>query len=193
MNKSVQRFIFLEFTDPKVRKFLAELRAIFEGVQKSEPIHITVRGPYIDIPDPNVLEQLDEEVRGHGVVIGGAGTFPVNKSFVVYLKAQSPIFKRIWWKPDFPSEKFGVRPHVSIFQTNSAVTARAVENFLKMERIEIFTFGLKLAVRTSKQPDLFGEEGAPAVRRRLWDMGRWRVKPGVMTRARKLKESLDPS
>jgi hypothetical protein len=186
----VQTFIFLEFTDPRIRKFLEDLRATLEGENRGERAHITIRGPYSDIPDTTLLEQLDEEVRGHGVVIGGAGTFTSKKKCIVYLKVQSPLFNEVWWKPDFPSHKFGIKPHVSVFETVDMRMAKAVEAFLRTERIEIFTFGLQLSIHTSKQLELFRREASPDVSRRLWTLGRWNVKPGILLRARKLRQSL---
>jgi len=186
----VKRFVFLEFTNPKVRKFLAELRTKLEGVDRGSPVHITIRGPYEDSPDLGVLEELDERLRGHGVVIGGAGTFKDKKGFTVYLKAQSPIFDELWWKPDYPTQEFGVKPHITIFEAKSSNVAKSVETFLRSERIEIFTFGLQLAVYTAKQLNLFESNLDPNLQKKLSDWERWRVRPGLLQRAQRLRESL---
>jgi hypothetical protein len=186
----VKRFVFLEFTNPKVRKFLTELRTTLEGFDRGSPAHITIRGPYEESPDRDVLEELDERLRGHGVIIGGAGTFENKKSFTVYLKVQSPIFDELWWKPEYPSQEFGIKPHVTIFETKLSRVAKSVETFLRSERIEIFTLGLQLAVYTAKQLNLFESNLDTSLQRKLSDWERWRVRPGLLQRAQRLKESL---
>jgi hypothetical protein len=180
----VQRFVFLEFTDIKVRKLLSDLRIALEGLDRKQPVHITIRGPYSELPDVGILEQLQEELMGHGVIIGGAGTFQSHKGYTVYLKAQSPVFSRIWWKPDFPEERFGIKPHITMFETNDRRAARAVETFLRSERIEIFTFGLRVSVFTSKQLSLF--EGEADDTPRHGSLIGWKVRPGLLERAMRL-------
>jgi len=185
----MQRFVFLEFTNPKVRTFLTELRTTLEGIDRGASVHITVRGPYDDLPDRDTLEQLDEQLRGHGVVIGGAGTFKTRKGFSVYLKAQSPILNEIWWKPEFPAGEFGVSPHITVYETKNGQGAKAVEAFLRSERVEIFTFGIQLAVHTAKQQNLFEQTLEPDLQKKLSEWERWHVRPGILQRARRLRES----
>jgi len=188
----VPYFVFLEFTDPKVREFLHSLRESLTGKADTKTAHITIRGPYENSPDPSQMEELSEEMRGHGVVIGGAGTFETSSGFAVYLKVQSPTFSKVWWKPDYSIEQFGLNPHVTIFETKNSSNAQAVEKFLRKERIEIFTFNTVLTVNMSKQANLFETNIDPELKKeREKIFGKWSVKPGILQRAAALREDLE--
>lgn len=180
-------FIFLEFSDPRVRDFLISLRNSLTGTACTKPVHVTVRGPYVAPPDIAILEQLGENLQGYGVVIGGAGTFKTKKGFAVYLRVQSPVFSEIWWKPDF--KEMEIQPHITIYETSNASAAKTVETFLRSEKIEIFTISLSLTVYTSKQLELFETSISPELQRNPY-IGRWKVKPGIQQRASSLSISL---
>ena len=184
-------FVFLEFTDPKVRDFLITLRQSLTGNVSHKPVHVTVRGPYETPPARETLEQLSEALQGYGVVIGGAGTFQTNTGFAVYLRVQSPMFTEIWWKPDFDIQEFGINPHITMVETSNQKVAVAVENFLRSERIEIFTLSFTLSVYTSKQLNLFESSIDPVLGKKRAPFGRWGVKSGIMQRATLLQKRLE--
>lgn len=185
-------FVFLEFTDPKVREFLHSLRESITGRVDTKTAHITVRGPYDNVPEPGLIEQLNDEIKGHGVIIGGAGMFDTSPGYAVYLKVQSPTFSKIWWKPDYSIEQFGIHPHVTIYETNNLKDAQMVEKFLRKERIEIFTFNTVLTVNMSKQSNLFEANIDPELKKRRSSIYmKWSVKPGILQRAKVLGESLE--
>lgn len=186
----MRRFIFLEFTNPRVRSFLTSLRAVLEGEEPTLPAHITIRGPYQETPNKKIIAKLSEELLGHGVVIGGAGVFPTRLGFSVYLKVQSPVFDALWWKPDFPKGEFEIQPHVTVFETKDSSSAKEVERFLRTERIEIFTLGLQLSIYESKQRELFNVDIDPLLQKKRANWERWRVKPGLLNRARHVREAV---
>lgn len=183
-------FVFLEFTDPRVRDFLNSLRRSLSGNETTKSMHITVRGPYETLPEQEILESLSDSLSGYGVVIGGAGTFETNNGFAVYLRVQSPVFSEIMWKPDFKPEEFGLNPHITVFETTSSRVAKAVEVFLRSERIEIFTTSLMLTVYVSKQLNLFEASIAPELQKKRAAIERWNVKPGIIHRATLLHDQL---
>lgn len=185
----MKRFVFLEFTDPKVRKFVSELRSTLQGTTSTKPVHVTIRGPYKEVPDPNKLASLAEELQGYGIVLGGAGTFKTPVGYSVYLRAQSPVFDRLWWKPDYPKAEFGRNPHITLFETENPREAKSVEVFLRTERIEVFTFSFELSIYRSKQLSLLQSEPPPTIRVGEAILGRWNVRPGILQRAQKLRES----
>lgn len=184
------RFIFLEFINPKIRAFLGDLRKSLNGLKKTTQVHITVRGPYTELPSLNYLEDLQEKLHGLGVYIGGVGTFRNAEGYVVYLKAQSPVFEEIWWKPDYPEQTYSKNPHITMYETPSKRAAEEVARFLRQERIEIHTFGIALRVRARKQPDLFDVEGDSSLERLPEFLETLRVKPGILSRAKVLATSL---
>jgi hypothetical protein len=190
----VQRFVFLEFTDERLRSLLSSLRAALQGSESATPVHVTVRGPYSELPHRELLEDLEERIAGLGVVVGGAGMFQARQPYTVYLKAQSPLFQEVWWKRDFPTDIFGMTPHITMFETRDLTAAKAVHRFLKNERIEIFTLAVRLSVYASKQMILFPVEEVRKRQRNValhvTNIGRWHVKPGILSRARALSSSL---
>jgi hypothetical protein len=188
----VPYFVFLEFTDPKIRNFISSLREAMTGKVDNKPAHITVRGPYDNPPELGQLEQLNDEIRGYGVVISGAGTFKTDSGFVVYLRVLSPVFKKIWWKPDYAIEKFGINPHITVYETAKQKDAKAVEKFLRGERIELSTFSSILTVNMSKQSNLFEVNIDPALQKqRAHLFEKWNVRPGIMQRASLLHDLLE--
>lgn len=147
-------FVFVEFTDPRVRQFLDELRKALNGGQLNDVPHITVRGPYSTKPEASSIESWKQDLVGNGVLLGESDIFKTPKGYAVFLHAKSKIFNDIWWKPDYRGPKSSRKPHVTIFETKDLHSAELVQNFLNSEQIEIFTFGVDLTVYTSKQNDL---------------------------------------
>jgi hypothetical protein len=150
-------FVFLEFLQPRVEGTLRELRdALQPWKQSKSPVHVTVRGPYRTEPDYEHLRTLASGVKGRGVRIIGAGYFAHGQTFSVFLRAESAVFRELWWKPDFPARSGDIQPHVTIFESTDRESALQVLNFLKAARISIHTTSVQLSVFASGQPDLFG-------------------------------------
>lgn len=179
----MQYFVYIEFTNPRLRQFFTELRRSLQGRDSSSPIHITVRGPYSTPPELELLSRLEESMAGYGIVLGGAGTFKVPNGYCVYIKAQSPVFAEVWWKRDFPTETHGINPHISVYETTSSKDAKRVETFLRSERLEISTFALRLSVPTSKQMTLFDVDLSPERMDKLAPFENWKVRAGFLQRA----------
>lgn len=186
----MQHFVYLEFTDPKLREFLWDLRTSLQGARSHAPIHITIRGPYTEAPALAYLQELQDRLNGCGVLIGGVGMFELREGYSVHLKAQSPVFRELWWKPDYPADEFGINPHITMFESTSLVAAKAVTTFLRTERIEIFTFALRLSAPQPKQMALFEVDLDADLRRKRSAFERWRVKPGILQRAERVRSNL---
>lgn len=152
----VRYFVFVEFTDPKVRQFMDELREALSGHISTDAPHITVRGPYTTRPDTSLLEEWKENLSGQGIMLVDPGVFKTPKGYAVFLHAKSKIFDNIWWKPDYKGPKSSRKPHLTIFETKSSYSAGLVRNFLETENISIFTLGVDLTVYTSRQHELLG-------------------------------------
>ncbi|OWU65760.1 MAG: hypothetical protein CBB60_003025 [Armatimonadetes bacterium Cent15-Ar3] len=151
-------FVFLEFLDPRVTEVLEELRSALQPWKRSRsPMHVTVRGPYQSLPENNLLLQLSDGIRGQGVRIIGSGYFSYGKGeFAVFLRAESAVFRELWWKPDFPVKPDDIEPHVTVFESNDRTSAQLVYNFLRAARISILTYSVQLSVYSTGQQDLFG-------------------------------------
>ena len=150
-------FVFMEFLDNKVEETLRKLRDALQPWKSSKsPIHVTVRGPYQNEPDSRYLNDIASRLTGQGVRIIGAGYFSHGTHFSVFLRAESAIFKEVWWKPDYRSPLLDIQPHITIFESDDRESAMLVVNFLKAARISIHTTSVQLSVYSATEPDLFG-------------------------------------
>jgi len=158
--------VFVEFTDETLRRFLSDLREALLGRGSTKPLHITVRGPYRgNPPRAKEFERLQEALLGLGVRLTGSGRFDTSKGHVVFMRAESSAFREIWWKPDFPQREFGFNPHLTIYETSKLKNAQLVEAFLKNQRINIHTSGVRLSLYTARQLELISVEPPQALGR----------------------------
>ena len=181
-------FVFLEFTNPKLREVLSGLRFALSDKTSNTSTHVTIRGPYDEMPDIDTLESIREKIQGYGVAISGSGIFKTGNSYIVYLEVKSPVFSEIWWKPDYKNER--IIPHITIFETSNEKSAKTVRKFFQQERIEIFTLAITLTVYKSKQIELFEETLSKTDLDNRARFERWEIKPGLLERARKLRERI---
>jgi hypothetical protein len=179
-------FVFLEFRDVRIVDLLAGLRAALSlGAPSRSPIHVTLRGPYAERPEADQIRELSDRLRGHGVRIFGSGAFATSSGFAVYLRAESTVFRELWWKPDYPSH-LGLQPHVTLFEAAKREQADAVLRFLQNARIFIYTHDVELSVTKSKQEELFGPPFVARADRKLIRRDWITTGPDVLGRARAL-------
>lgn len=185
-------FVFLEFLDPRVEGTLRALRdALRPWKKSSSPVHITVRGPYRSEPDPENLRELGQSIRGQGVRILGAGQFLNEGRYSVFLRAESAVFRTIWWKPDFPTPIDDIQPHLTMFESSDRTSALMAFNFLKASRISILAFSVQLSVYTTGQSDLFGTRPVdPVPRKSGTRQDIVAIDPEILPAARDLGERL---
>lgn len=124
---------------------------------------MTPRGPYRSEPDSENLRELGRSIRGQGVRILGAGQFSYEGKYSVFLRAESAVFRTIWWKPDFPTSLDDIQPHLTMFESSDRASALMAFNFLKASRISILTFSVQLSIYTTGQRDLFGTRPVDSV------------------------------
>lgn len=150
-------FVFLEFLDPTVEETLRSLRDSLQPWKHSNsPVHVTVRGPYRRKPDERRLRDLAQRLTGQGVRIIGAGFFSHGEIFSVFLRAESEVFKDIWWKPDFRTPIAEIQPHITMFESRDRHSAMLVFNFLKAARVSINAKSIRLSIYSPTEPELFG-------------------------------------
>lgn len=185
-------FVFVEFTDPKVRLFLDELRNTLSGAALKDSPHITVRGPYNVKPEKPSIDIWKQGLEGNGVLLIDSGIFKTSKGYAVFLHAKSKIFDdKLWWKPDYQGPKSSRKPHVTIFETKSSYCAELVRNFLNTEDISVFTYGVDLTVYTSKQHELLGyNENILEQSYKTLAQERIQYRDGLFERAHKLREHI---
>lgn len=184
-------FVFVEFGSESVRDFLSRLRAALSQSKHASPVHVTLRGPYPEPPPLDELQDYANRMHGYGVKIHDHGYFNTSRGFAVFVRAECTVFREIWDKPDFNVSKALIQPHITVFESPSRESARAVRDFLKRERIHIHTYDIHLSVYNSrsKQPDLFGippiYPSRPAIHRDIW-----RLPEKVLERATALGKKL---
>lgn len=187
-------FVFLEFADPEICKFLCELRSAFGNSDTTSPVHVTLRGPYERSPSLEQVEAFAERMRGYGVRIGGHGYFSTDKGFAIFLRAECTVFREVWDKPDYRTPLDSIQPHITVFESSDRTAAQEVRSFLRREALLIHTHNVYLRIYKTRssdnqQTDLFGPPVAfPSVKPVMRDM--WRIQPDVLKRARALGTKL---
>lgn len=152
-----KRFVFLEILDPEINALVGWLREAAMGAPSHHNVHITIRGPYDREILRAQLERYQTALSADPIVLEGVGSFQVGPRYVVYLKVQHPKLRKVWWKPDFPIKNYGFNPHITIFEGDDELRARAVLEFLRKEKLSLLTWNFEVAARTSDHRELFGE------------------------------------
>ena len=181
--RSTYRFLFLEFLDPEINTFLLGLQHAFSGRETSSGIHITVRGPYYDEIPGKDIEKYESIVRRDPILIHGIDMFQNARENVVFIRVHSDALEEIWWKPDFPKQKYGFHPHISLYKTSDIQLATLVLRFLKNEEIQLICHDFRLVPFSSKQMELFPFDAIPQKGNFSELLSRRRVRPGVLQRA----------
>lgn len=183
------RFIFIELLDPEVNALLGGLRLELGGDAPSASIHITVRGPYQRPISAREIELYELALRSSPLLIHGIGTFQNSDEHVVYIRVSSSELKKVWWKPDYPSTKYGVNPHVTLLKTSDRKFASVVRAFLVKEDLKLVCHTFRLVPYTSKQVELFPAPKPPQDTQFLELANRRLVRPDILQRAANLVRS----
>lgn len=180
-------FVFLEIRDPEVFVLLNGLRREFG--QTVGPLHITVRGPYYETISVKDVKSWQRTVSMSPLVIQSAGIFENPNEAVAYVKADSIDLQKIWWKPDFPIEKYGYNPHITIYKGPDADFARKVFEFLKNEDLCISCHDVVVTTFVSKQQDMFPTEYDPGTNQFLELANKRKVRADILQRAANLERA----
>ena len=148
----IKNFLFLRLTDPEICSALWELREIFENEKKSRSnIHITVRGPNKNKFTDEVIHNLYRKIEDDSIIIQSAGRFDNEDYQVVYVKVSSPNLHKIWRKPDYPKEEYGINPHITLYVGSDREYANCIYDFLKKENITLMCNSFELVPYQTKQ------------------------------------------
>ncbi len=187
-------FVFAEFGNEEVLRFLRQIRSALSQEALNSPIHVTLRGPYSSPPSIAQLEEFAAQLPGYGVKIGSHGCFSTGNGFAVFLRAECAVFPQLWHKPDFKVPLSRIQPHITLFESANREAAALVREFLRTENLLIHTYDLYLSVYESrvKQRDLFGMPPAvPKSKPLARDL--WRIPAGIVDRANALGARLATS
>ncbi len=181
--KGPPRFLFLEFLDSEINGLLTGLRREFSFGDFDHQIHLTVRGPYPGSIPANDVERNQDVLDEDPLLIHGAGIFCNHETYIVYIKVSSPALKKIWWKPDFPIEKYGFNPHITLYKGYDEVLANIIYNFLDSEQIKLVCHQARLTPFASKQKELFPYGDIPNERHFLNLSNKRMVRADILQRA----------
>ena len=137
------RFLFLEVLDPEINALLSSLRRTFDDRESSSGIHITIRGPYYEEIRGKDIKKYEQIIRRDPILIHGIDMFRNPDEIVVFIRVHSVALSEVWWKPDFPKERYGFNPHISLFKSENVELALAVLNFLKKEELKLISHNFR--------------------------------------------------
>jgi 2'-5' RNA ligase len=148
-------FVLLELLDPGVNAFLNEIWIGLHQFSSRRLAHITIRGPYTGAVPTTVIEEYSNLLKYDGITIGGVGYFPNANEQVVFLRVSSPNLRQAWWKPDYPIEKYGFAPHISLYRGHDGDLAQKFYEFMCNENVHMVCSEHRLVVNKVNQGDFF--------------------------------------
>jgi hypothetical protein len=155
----VKYFLFLKLVDPEICSVLWDLRDIFFNEKKKRSsIHVTVRGPNKEPFKGAVIDKLYEKIADDAILIHSVDRFQNGKQHVVYLKVQGENLHKIWRKPDYPRETYGINAHITLYEGSDKERADCVYDFLKQEHLELACYKFELVPYQSKQSDMLSQD-----------------------------------
>lgn len=155
-----KHFLFIVFNDPIVVGALQFLSAALNGGRVGSKPHLTIQGPFEEKVELNRIRSIKRRLRGDIMFIGNPGAFETKSGRALYLSVTSANLRRVWCKPDFPIEKYGFNPHITLYEGSNSHMVDAALNFLKNNRLELLCRDFDVAQYVPKQADMFLSDGA---------------------------------
>jgi 2'-5' RNA ligase len=129
------KVLVLEIDDPRIRDLLDEVRARVHAGKVPKSPHVTIRGPYSNDISAKVVHNAESKLKDDGGIrVVGVSRFSNAKEDVVYLSLDGEKLREVWWKPDFPIQRFGFNPHVTVYRGDPE-EADDVEQWLKKQDV----------------------------------------------------------
>ena len=153
----MSHFVFIVFNDPEVVGVLNFLAEALNGRRWRQPPHLTIQGPLPNRPGADALRAIEEKLKDDQLLIANPGLFETKRGVALYLRVQSENLIRVWNKPDFPVEKYGFEPHLTLYEGPDRERALSAHAFLRSgrHRIEMICRDFKVVPYASKQAELF--------------------------------------
>jgi hypothetical protein len=148
-------FVFLQITDPEINALITGIRAVANGAAPKTLPHVTIRGPYNRSVPPEQIRRYNHLLSSHPLVLDGIGMFKTETHITVYLKVQHPKLLQIWWKPDYPTKRYGFNPHVTLYDGPNLDRGTRLREFLQLERLKLLTWKFAIVPHASDHTDMF--------------------------------------
>ena len=147
-------FIFLEVLDPEINGFFRAIHKIVSHKDMNRAAHLTIRGPYKQMPEVKTLEKCRGALRNAVLRIGEIGRFSNPGEETVYFRVDSPNLREVWYKPDYAIKHYGFNPHFSIYRGRDANYADLLADFIRSENIELLCTEFRVVPYLSAQAEL---------------------------------------
>ncbi|WP_141400863.1 2'-5' RNA ligase family protein [Pseudoxanthomonas wuyuanensis] len=150
-------FVFIVFDDPYVVGVLDFLVEALNGRRWQQPPHLTIQGPLPERPTATAIEHIDKTLGGTQLLIANPGIFETMSGAAVYLRVENESLRRVWNKPDYPIEKYGFNPHITLYDGPDVEMAQRAHRFLRSgkHRVELLCDQYSVVPYVSKQIELF--------------------------------------
>jgi hypothetical protein len=155
-----KHFLFVVFTDPVVVGALQFLGSVMDSGNLSIKPHLTIQGPFEEKVDLDRIRVVKKNLEDDIFFIGNPGLFETPNGVALYLSVSSKNLRKVWNKPDYPIEKYGFNPHITIYDGPDLRKVKAAFDFLVKNRIELLCRDFEIAQYVPKQFDMFPVEGA---------------------------------
>jgi hypothetical protein len=131
------------------------------NVRVSEMPHLTIQGPFDEKVPLKKITILKRRMKNDVLFIGNPGLFETDRGVALFLRIASDNLARVWFKPDYPIEKYGFNPHITIYEGKDITKASKALEFLKKNRVELLCREFDIVQYVPKQFDMFPMDGAP--------------------------------
>ncbi|WP_162454937.1 2'-5' RNA ligase family protein [Pseudoxanthomonas kalamensis] len=150
-------FVFIVFDDPYVVGVLDFLVEALNGRRWQQPPHLTIQGPLPERPTAACIEQIAKTLAGTQLLIANPGIFHTKNGSALYLQVTNEILRRVWNKPDYPIEKYGFNPHITLYDGPDINKVKKAHDFFRTNKhkIELLCDRYSVVPYTAKQIELF--------------------------------------
>lgn len=191
---SGQNFVFLIFRDPFVVGVVNYLRRAMGAKVDDRLPHVTIQGPFSEPISSERICSIQKILAADVFLIANVDFFDTPKGVALFFRVNSQNLARVWNKPDYPKDRFGIQPHLTMYEGPDRDRVMRAAKFLKREPLEVVTTVVDVVPYVSKQFELFPEAGVPPdemVIQRLIALGK--IGSSFDSRFRSaLRGSLDP-
>lgn len=153
-----QNFVFIVFRDPVAVGAIHFLSSAFGGSRVDLP-HLTIQGPYEEKVDLSKIVSIKKKISNDIFFVGNPGKFKTAKGCALFFRVSSDNLRRVWDKPDFPIDKFGFNPHITIYEGPDEARVDAALAFLKRYRLELLCREFDVVQYVPRQSDMFPNLG----------------------------------
>lgn len=161
MTNSKSNFLFIVFKDPFVLGIIQFLRMALGSRINDQP-HITIQGPFSDRITAERVAVVKRALCRDEILLANPKCFESGSKIVLYMSATSAHMANVWNKPDYPIEKFGFNPHVTIYEGLDKRKVHTAIRFLAREPIELICREFDVVPYVSKQMEMFAATETPS-------------------------------